>query len=156
VANAVSRSMIAYAAARSNPQGARADILNRYREAVRGLSKARNHLSDLRSSQSTSTTTGTTAGGSSTSRPGSVSRARADVQAQQLRVASLAQLYRSQAGTPSSATVVQRILDAQTASSDRRSHVELYGALGLLAGLCLGTAVAVLLTGRRYRQRLAS
>jgi len=162
VANAVSRSMIAYAAKRSNSAGTRAAILNRYRDAVRSLSRAKNRVSALRARQSkatgstTTTTTGSPAAGASAPPRGALSRARADVQSQQLRVASLAQLYRAQAGSPSSATVVQPILNAQGASSDRRSHVELYGSLGVLAGLCLGTALAVLLTGRRYRRRLAS
>lgn len=157
VANAVSGSMIEYAAERSNSAGSRAAILNRYRDAVRGLSKAKNRVSALRSRQSNVTggTSTSTASGASGAQRGALSRARADVEAQQLRVASLAQLYRTQAGSSSSATVVQPVLNAQGAASDRRSHVELYGALGLLAGLCLGTAAAVLLAGRQYRRRMA-
>jgi capsular polysaccharide biosynthesis protein len=175
VANAVSDAMIAYAAKRSNSAEVTAETLRRYREAIRSLSQAKNRVSALRSRQSnatgagtattggtttttrgTTTTTGSSAKSSSPPEPGALSRARADAQTQQLRVDSLAQLYKVQAGSPSGATVVQPILKAQGASSDRRSRVELYGSLGILAGLCVGTALAVLFTGRRYRRRLAS
>jgi capsular polysaccharide biosynthesis protein len=167
IANAVSRSMVAYGRSHSGSRGSSAALLQRYRSAVEQLNKAKSHLTNLRSSGSststatgaatatgTSTTTGTTATTTASSKS-ERAKAKAEVEAQQLRVAAIGQLYRNQTGEPQTSAVVQPLVNAESASSDRRSRVELYGAVGALAGLCVGTALAVLLTAWRYRRRLA-
>ena len=147
LANAVSRSMVAYGRAHSGARGATTALLQRYRAAIQRLNKAKSRVATLRASGSqTSTGPGAT---------GELARAKADVEAEQLRVDSIAQRYRTEAGVPPTTAVVQPLVNAQDASSDRKSRVKLYGAVGALAGLCLGTALAVLLTGRRYRRRTA-
>ena len=51
-----------------------------------------------------------------------------------------------------------RTVDAQGATSDRGNTTQLYGALGALAGGCVGIALAVLITAagdRRRRRKLS-
>jgi hypothetical protein len=48
---------------------------------------------------------------------------------------------------------VQPLVDAVGASSDRNNKMQLYGGLGALAGVCIGTAFAVLLMAFRYRRQ---
>jgi hypothetical protein len=161
LANAVSHSMVAYGRSHSGSRGTSAALLQRYRSAVQQLNKAKSRLANLRSPRAstsaaaggTTATTGTTTT-SKASSSSERSKAKAEVEAQQLRVAAIGQLYRSQTGEPQTGAVVQPLVNAESASSDRRSRVELYGAVGALAGLCLGTALAVLLTAWRYRRRL--
>jgi uncharacterized protein involved in exopolysaccharide biosynthesis len=160
LANAVSHSMVAYGRSHSGSQDNSAALLQRYRAAVRELNKAKSRVANLRSrGSSTSTATGTASTTSTASTTASSSRAlsqaKADVEAQHLRVQAIGELYRSQTGQPQTGAVVQPLVNAQSASSDRKSRVELYAAVGGLAGLCLGTGLAVLLTGWRYRRRLA-
>jgi len=153
IANAMSRSMIAYGRSRSNSGAAFTALLERYRQAVRQRDRARSRVAKLRSSASGDS--GATTSAASPSKPGALATARADLEAQQLRVDSLAEQYRSRAAAPGATPAVQRLVDAQSASNDRSSKVQLYGALGALAGLCLGAALAVLITGVRYRWRAA-
>jgi uncharacterized protein involved in exopolysaccharide biosynthesis len=161
-ANAVSRSIIAYARARSNSGAAFSALLDRYRKAIRARNAARSRVARL-SSQSSTTTQGTTGAAAATAgtttksskHSGQLSQARAELSAQQLRVDSIADQYRSRASTPGNTAVVQKLVDAQGASTDRNSKVQLYGALGALAGLCIGAALAVLIAGIRHRRRPA-
>jgi hypothetical protein len=161
LANAVSRSMVSYGRSRANSSAAFARLLQQYRSAVRQRDKARAHVAALRSRLSGSSTspsgatTGSTTTGAAAARPkrGELGQARADLEAQQLRVDSLADAYRTRASAPGASAVVQPLVDAQGASSDRGSKMQLYGALGALAGLCVGTALAVLLTAARDRRR---
>jgi hypothetical protein len=173
LANAVSRAMVAYGRSRSNTDAAFARMLEKYRTAVRERDKARNHVTALRSqlsgSSATSAGSGSTAGsGATTSTPGTaqgtgttstrpkrgaLAQARADLETKQLRVDSLAEAYRARASAPGQAAVVQPLVDAVGASSDRGSKMQLYGGLGGLAGLCVGTALAVLLMAARYRRQ---
>jgi uncharacterized protein involved in exopolysaccharide biosynthesis len=152
VANAVSRSMIAYGRSRSSSAGAFAALLQRYRQAVRRRNQARSRVARLRSAASSGSTSST---GSSASGNGTLAEARADLQTEELRMDSLAEQYRSRAAAPGSTPPVQRLVDATGASNDRSSRVQLYGAIGALAGLCVGGALAVLFTGLRHRRRLA-
>jgi uncharacterized protein involved in exopolysaccharide biosynthesis len=78
--------------------------------------------------------------------------ARAEVETEQLRVDSLAQQYRERTTAPGNTAVVQPLVAAQSATSNRSAKTQLYGALGVLAGLCAGAALAVLLTGVRRRR----
>lgn len=153
LANAMSGSMVAYGRTHSGADAAAGRLLSRYRQALRDLDRAQNRVKLLRKRQSG--TTQATAAGSNTPDSGQLSQARANVDTAQLRVQSIGQLYRNQAGSPASSAVVQPLVDAQGASSDRRSKTELYGAVGVLAGLCLGTALAVLIAGRQFRRRPA-
>jgi hypothetical protein len=168
LANAVSRAMVNYGRSRSNSDAAFSRMLERYRAAVRQRDKARNHVKALRSQLSeaaagsgatTSTAetgpgTGTSTSGASTRpKPGALAQARADLEAKQLRVDSLADAYRARASAPGQSAVVQPLVDAVGASSDRGSKMQLYGGLGALAGLCVGTALAVLLMAARHRRQ---
>jgi uncharacterized protein involved in exopolysaccharide biosynthesis len=141
LANAASAAMVSYGRSRSNTDAAYARLLDRYRQAVRRRDRARSRLAKVRA--------GTPA-------PGEVGQARADLETEQLRVDSLAQQYRERTTAPGSTAVVQPLVDAQSAASNRGSKTQLYGALGALAGVCVGAALAVLLTGIRGRRpRLA-
>lgn len=161
LANAVSAAMVAYGRSRSNSDAAFARLLQQYRTAIRQRDRARNRVSTLRSRLSgSSTSTASTATGSAATtattsgqpKRGQLGQARADLQAQQLRVDSLADAYRARASAPGASAAVQPLVDAQGASSDRGSRMQLYAALGALAGLCVGTALAVLITGGRDRR----
>jgi hypothetical protein len=137
LANTASAAMVSYGRSRSNTDVAYARLLDRYRAAVRRRDRARSLLANLRA--------GTPA-------PGAVGPARADLETEQLRVDSLAQQYRERTTAPGSAAVVQPLVAAQSAVSNRGAKTQLYGALGVLAGLCMGAALAVLLTGVRDRR----
>jgi hypothetical protein len=141
--------MIAYGRSRSSSAGAFAALLQRYRQAVRRRNQARSRVARLRSAASSGSTS------SSASGNGTLAEARADLQTEELRMDSLAEQYRSRAAAPGSTPPVQRLVDATGASNDRSSRVQLYGAIGALAGLCVGGALAVLFTGLRHRRRLA-
>lgn len=137
LANATSRSMIAYGRNSSAQRSATSRLLDRYREAVRSRNRVRARVARL------------TAAGASDG----LSRARADLDAQDLRVQSLGQQYRTQTEQPTNNAVIQRVVDAQGASSDQRSTTQLYGVIGALVGVCVGVALAVLLAGWRYRRQ---
>jgi uncharacterized protein involved in exopolysaccharide biosynthesis len=169
LANAVSRAMVNYGRSRSNSGPAFARMLDRYRAAVRDRDKARSHVTALRTKLSASTAAGTGSGASvstaesssgtaatsqsSAPKSGELAQAKADLEAKQLRVDSLAEAYRARASAPGTSAVVQPLVDAVGASSDRSSKMQLYGGLGALAGLCVGTAIAVMLTAFRYRRQ---
>jgi capsular polysaccharide biosynthesis protein len=158
LANAVSAAMVTYGRARSNSSAAFARLLAQYRAAVRQRDKARNRVSTIRARLSGSSTTGTQTTAASSSGNGTLGQAKADLQAQQLRVDSLADAYRTRASAPGATAAIQPLVNAQGASSDRGSRMQLYGALGALAGLCVGVALAVLITGgrdRRLRRKLS-
>jgi hypothetical protein len=164
VANAVSHSMIAYGRTRANSGRVFTALLQRYRGAVRDRNRARSRLDALRSAQSkTKDTTSQTAASQGTPsnssarkpKPGEIARAKADLAGQQLRVDSLGDQYRARATAPGNTPVVQRLVDAEGASNDRNSKIQLYAGLGVLGGLCVGTALAVLIAGIRYRRRPA-
>jgi uncharacterized protein involved in exopolysaccharide biosynthesis len=156
LANAVSRAMVDYGRSRSNTDAAFARMLEKYRTAVRDRDKARTRVADLRSRLpgATGSASGTTS--SANQHPpkrGELAQAKADLEAKQLRVDSLAEAYRTRAATPGQSAVVQPLVNAVGASSDRNSKMQLYGGLGALAGLCIGTAFAVLLMAFRYRRQ---
>ncbi len=153
LANAVSQSMLAYGRSHSSTDAASARLLARYLGAVRSRNRARNRVAQLRSGSSTSA--GTASAATTASDSGSLSQARADLEVQQLRMDTLADQYRARTSTPGNTAVLQPLVNAQGASSDRGSKTQLYGALGVLAGLCVGTALAVLLAGWRFRRRHA-
>jgi hypothetical protein len=170
LANAVSAAMVTYGRSRSNTSTAFSRMLAQYRAAVRERDRARNRVSTLRARVTGSSTTGasttgtsTTAGTASSAAPssgrnGRLGQAKADLQAQQLRVDSLADAYRARAAAPGATAAVQPLVNAQGASSDRGSRMQLYGALGALTGLCVGAAFAVLIMGvrdRRLRRKLS-
>jgi uncharacterized protein involved in exopolysaccharide biosynthesis len=158
IANAVSRSMIAYGRARSNTGAAFSALLDRYRQAVRRRNQARSRVSTLRSRVSGSDGSAESSSPSPSERR-ELAQARADLATQQLRVDSIGEQYRARAAAPGQSPVVQRLVDAAGASSDRTSKTQLYGAIGALGGLCLGTALAVFVTAvgyRRRRRRVAS
>jgi capsular polysaccharide biosynthesis protein len=156
LANAVSQSMIAYGRSHASTDAASARLLARYQSAVRNRNRARNRVAQLRSGSSTTAgSSGTASTASTASDSGSLSQARADLEVQQLRMDTLADQYRARTSTPGNTAVLQPLVNAQGAASDRGSKTQLYGALGVLAGLCLGTALAVLLAGWRFRRRHA-
>jgi uncharacterized protein involved in exopolysaccharide biosynthesis len=140
LANAVGDSMVAYGANRSAAGPELARLIASYRAAIRRRDQARSRLASLRA--------GTPA-------PGAIGNARADLETAEVRADTAKQIYQERAAGPRNNAAVQPLATAEGASSDRRSRTQLYGAVGALAGLCLGTALAVLLTGRRFR-RLAS
>jgi uncharacterized protein involved in exopolysaccharide biosynthesis len=137
-ANTVSAAMVTYGRSRSNSDAAYERLLDRYRQAVRRRDRARSHLAAVRAGEPAR---------------GEVGRARADVETEQLRVDSLAQQYRERTTAPGNTAVVQPLVAAQSAASNRSSKTQLFGALGVLAGLCVGAALAVLITSVRGRRR---
>jgi hypothetical protein len=143
VANVVSQAMVAYGRSRSNSSAAFARMLEQYRGAIRRRDRDRSEVEALRSNPAR--------------KPGLLGKARADLEAQQLRVDALGDAYRSRASAPGISAVVQPLVDAQGATSDRGNTTQLYAALGALAGGCVGVALAVLITGagdRRRRRKL--
>jgi uncharacterized protein involved in exopolysaccharide biosynthesis len=159
MANALSRSMVAYSRARSATKVPTARLLVRYRQAVRNADRLRIRVANLRARVSRATSSGSAA---SASRGGSrairaeIARTRAELRTLQLRAAGISQLYRARTVQPPTSAVVQPLVSAKIATNDRRSTIKLYGALGAIVGLLLGTALAVLLMGRRYRRSLGS
>lgn len=155
--NATSRAMVDYGRSRSSSDTAFTRLLAQYRAAVRQRDRARNRLASLRSRLlGSSTTTPGSGAVSGVPEPAKLGQARANLQAQQLHVDGLADAYRSRVSAPNASAVIQPLVEAQGASSDRRSKMQLYGALGALVGLCIGTGLAVVITGagdRRRRQR---
>jgi uncharacterized protein involved in exopolysaccharide biosynthesis len=81
--------------------------------------------------------------------------ARADAQAARIRASTLETSYRQAQADSVSATNLRVIAPATSATSNRRSTIELLGILGAIAGLVFGMALAMLL-GRREWRRLRS
>jgi hypothetical protein len=156
LANALSTSMVSYGRNRASSDAAFAALLARYRSAVRRLNRARDHVDAVRARASAAKGEGPDGADVTTTpavKPGELAQARADLQTEQLRTNSLEDAYRSRAAAPGSGAVVQPLVAAVSATSDRGSRAQLYGAVGALAGLCLGGALAVLLMAVRHRRR---
>jgi uncharacterized protein involved in exopolysaccharide biosynthesis len=72
-------------------------------------------------------------------------RADADLRVAQTQAIALQQLYQStQQALANSGSQAQVLAEATSAKSDRRSKIQLFGGLGLLAGIALGAGLAVL------------
>lgn len=83
-------------------------------------------------------------------------KAEADVGLDQGRSNALAAAYtQSLENQQPPGTMLSPLASALTATSDRKHKLELYGFVGLAAGLLIGAAIAVLLEQRRVRQLAA-
>lgn len=76
-----------------------------------------------------------------------LTRARADLAAAELEVDTLRQLYQQSLQGTASASVIQVITPARTATSDRRPVAQRLALTGLVTGLLVGLALCMLLPG---------
>jgi capsular polysaccharide biosynthesis protein len=83
-------------------------------------------------------------------------RASAAIAAAQLRASALSTQYRSTIQAQATAPAVKSFAVATTASSNRSSRVEIYALGGLLLGLLLGAAAAIMLANRRSADEASS
>jgi uncharacterized protein involved in exopolysaccharide biosynthesis len=137
LANAVSDSMVEYGRGGGGP--AEADrLLTRYRDVTRELARERARLTRLRNALVPDRA--------------AISRVRADIDALELRRQTSASLYRESHTQGQYGAIVERVAAARGATSDRSSKLQLFGALGVLAGLFGGLALAVLRTASQSRR----
>jgi hypothetical protein len=112
----------------SNPQAN--SLLDDYRSASGALRKAEARLADL---------------GPSPSDPDALVKAEAEKAAAQVKLKGISTAYiAAVASQAPSQGLVSLVAGATSAADDRKSKIELYGFLGLLAGLIAGCAAAVL------------
>lgn len=136
-------------------------LLNRYRNAQREANRLAVRSATLQRAAGTTTTTATaptTTGGATaaTSTPlttsPAIQRAQLDQQVAQLQAQTLANLYTQASNTPRSGAIIQVLIPASSASSDRRSITERYGVIGALAGAIVGAMLALLVAKLRSRR----
>lgn len=142
LANVTSAAVVSYEshANSSNPRAE--ELLERYHEAAQALQKAAAKVDHLSAA-------------SHTSASASLLRAKAARDEAQVHANALSAAYQNALVTSGpSDGLVSLLAGATTASNDHRSKTELFGFIGLLAGLVLGSLAAVLVEQRR-RPRLS-
>lgn len=129
LANAAAGAIIVYEN-RSNSSNPQANsLLSDYRAASLGLKRTEAQLADLGSSPD----------------PGALAKAEAEKAAAQVKLRGIDTAYIAAVASQAPREgLVSLVAGATSASSDRKSKIELYGFLGLLAGLLVGCAAAVL------------
>jgi hypothetical protein len=129
LANAAAGAIIVYEnhSNSSNPQAN--SLLSDYRAASLGLKRTEAQLADLGSSPN----------------PDALAKAEAEKAAAQVKLRGIDTAYIAAVASQAPREgLVSLVAGATSASSDRKSKIELYGFLGLLAGLLAGCAGAVL------------
>jgi Chain length determinant protein len=129
LANAAAGAIIVYEN-RSNSSNPQANsLLSDYRAASLGLRQAEAQLADLGSSPD----------------PDALAKAEAEKAAAQVKLRGIDTAYIAAVASQAPREgLVSLVAGATSASSDRKSKIELYGFLGLLAGLIVGCAAAAL------------
>lgn len=128
-ANAVADAMVEYGRAGSEAPGRAEELLRQYRDAVEREARARQTVTRLLDNGA---------------RGPRLAAARAVADTEKLRVETAAQNYRASQRSQVSGGVVESIAPARDASSDEQSRLQLFTFAGLLGGLLIGVALAVL------------
>jgi hypothetical protein len=147
LANVTSNALISYESQTNSANPEAASLLHEYHEASLDLQHATAHVSDVEHS-----TAGT--GGAVSSNALAAAKANQATAAARLRAIDTAYTAAVTSQAPRSG-LVSLVAGATSASSNRRSKVELLGLIGLLAGVVVGCAVTVLNDYRRLNRRLS-
>jgi uncharacterized protein involved in exopolysaccharide biosynthesis len=144
LANVSSRALISYEASANTYSPESGRLLGAYRAASLDLAHARTEVESAASEYA--------------KHPGDVARlklenAQASRAAATLRAHALAGGYQQSAQSATTRDLISPLSGAVTAVSDRKAKIELFGFVGLLGGLAIGCALAVLWD--RGRARLA-
>jgi hypothetical protein len=145
LANVTSKALITYEAKANtySPEGRR--LLSAYRSASLDLAHANNAVSDAAKAY---------ADKPSSARRLALEGAQAARAAASLRAQALASGYQLSAQSTTTRDLISLLAGASTAVSDRRSKIQLLGFIGLLGGLVIGSAIAVLYEQRRGTRRI--
>lgn len=140
LANAAAAAMVDYGrrGAASPQRGTR--LLEQYRGAVRRRAEARQRVRRLELNGASDAL---------------VADARADFEAENLRVSTASDAYRESQRATVTGGVVEALAPALAAESDRGAKMQLFGFAGVLGGLLLGMGLALLRTARRSRHAAA-
>jgi hypothetical protein len=144
LANVASAAMIQFETT-ANSQGNAGSIYQAYRQQSVQLQQAIGQLHRIQSAATKRV------GANAASNLPSVVQAGATVAADRARATALSATYTQALESQPTGGLVAPLASALTASSDRTHKLELYGFIGLAAGLLLGGAIAVLLEQRRTR-----
>ncbi len=157
LANTAAAAMVSYEAANNSTAGAGTSnataLFNAYRAQTAQLANDKAIVQKLQNQASANaSSSGTT---SDPTKP-SLVKAEAKEGLAQGRANALAAAYtQALENQQPPGTMLSPLSSALTASSDRKHKLELYGFVGLAAGLLIGAAMAVLLEQRRVRQLAA-
>jgi hypothetical protein len=143
LANVTSRALIAYEAQSNSYSPESERLLTAYRAAS---------LSLVHASSQTSRAARSYAKRHDSARRSRLESAEATRAAASLHAQALASGYQLSEQSTSTRELISLLAGATSSTSDRRSKVELLGFIGLLGGLVIGCALAVLLDGRREPQ----
>lgn len=138
LANVASTALSSYAGNLNQTDAAANQILRRYRKAEVQLHRARRAAADL----------------PATADPKTRAQADADVATAKLHAQSLADAYSTSQQGLGASNPLQVLEQASRASSDRASRIELFVLSGMIVGLIVGSAFA-LLVAARVRSRVA-
>lgn len=144
LANVTSEGLIAYEAKANTYSPESQRLLNAYRAASLSLAHATTRVSHAARAHSARPDPRTLL---------DLEVAQAGRAAASLRAQALASGYQLSAQSATTRDLVSLLAGAATATSDRRSKIELLGFVGLLGGLLIGCAVAVLYEQRRGTPR---
>jgi hypothetical protein len=153
LANVGAKSLVAYEAPNNFPTSA-ASIYNAYRPQLTAVAQARARLQAIQSRNAVQRQTASTVPGQTTanhSNPALI-QAQAALGAAQARATALAAAYTlAVESDTNSGAVLTPLAGAVTASSDRKQKIELFGFIGLAAGLLIGASIAILREQSRAR-----
>jgi capsular polysaccharide biosynthesis protein len=158
LANVAAEAIIAYEN-QSNSASQVTSLLNAYHEASLNLQRASAKLAEFESlTQGKEREAGARAHGRSKPPDSSVFVPdKAEVDTAAAKVKAIAAAYTAAVASQAPRTgFVSVLANATSASGNKRSKVEMYGVIGLLAGLVIGCAVAVLFARRRAGSLTAS
>ena len=161
LANVGAKSLVAYESPNNFPTSA-ASIYNAYRAQSTVVAQARARVRVMQNGaggqgQTTQTTANTVPGATTANTTANSSNptlihAQADLGAAQARATALSDAYTQAVESESSSgAVLTPLADAVTASSDRTQKIELFGFIGLAAGLLVGASIVILREQRRVR-----
>jgi hypothetical protein len=146
MANAGSEALVSYVAVTGSSTEVSDSLFARYEIAALALQRALARRDDAEGAYRSETSTATRK---------ALLRARAAVEAAQLKVDTLRANYQLSQQGEAGSNPLQVVSPATNATSDRLSKMQLFGFLGLLAGVVVGLAVAVLLGSRAARRAWA-
>jgi capsular polysaccharide biosynthesis protein len=150
LANVTSRAIVTYVSESNSANPEAESLLQEYHNASLQLQQATTNLEHL-------AYTHRTPAKAEPSFSGVLAPAKAEKETALARLAAIRAAYTAAVSSQAPRSgLVSLIAGASTASSDRRSKVEVLGFIGLLAGLVIGCIVAVLREQRRRRRLSAS
>jgi uncharacterized protein involved in exopolysaccharide biosynthesis len=158
-ANAASAALVAYGRDDGSQRSER--LLESYKEVSADLSRAKRRLARARRSADAAeaaqaapaigvTPTATPEPDASSS--ATIARLQAQIDVLELQQETAAVRYRDDQSQRQFGALVERVAPAVGATSDRDEKLQLFGGLGVLAGLCVGLALAVMRTAWRRRR----